>query len=186
MAIRNTLLGGTDWPHGAAAKAIDLNDTFDAVIDWVPIETLSPSGVSTITTTGTLDVYDQYLLVIHNLLGGEATERNIQIRFNGDTGNNYSYQESNATLTTGASASRIASVKSTVYINGTVLIGGKTPAVASGVLSLISNCPSAGNSHPTYLTGLWAGGNDTQITSITILPSSSTITGTIKVYGRNF
>lgn len=29
MAIKNTLLGGTDWELGAALVSQDLNDTFD-------------------------------------------------------------------------------------------------------------------------------------------------------------
>jgi len=35
MAIKNNLLGGTDWASGELAKAEDLNDTFDASIDSV-------------------------------------------------------------------------------------------------------------------------------------------------------
>jgi len=31
MAIKNTLLGGTDWIDGEVLYAADLNDTFDEV-----------------------------------------------------------------------------------------------------------------------------------------------------------
>ena len=31
MAVKNTLLGGTDWADGESVMAEDLNDTFDAL-----------------------------------------------------------------------------------------------------------------------------------------------------------
>lgn len=36
MAIKNTNLGGTDWPAGQNLLRVDLNDTFDAFFDLFP------------------------------------------------------------------------------------------------------------------------------------------------------
>jgi hypothetical protein len=51
MAIRNTLLGGTDWSDGQVLIAEDLNDTMDAVAGAIRIKTYTSSSASTSSAT---------------------------------------------------------------------------------------------------------------------------------------
>ena len=54
MSIRNTLLGGTDWPDGAVVTAADLNDTFDEVITVaLMVDTQTDASEYTVTSSST-------------------------------------------------------------------------------------------------------------------------------------
>jgi len=146
---------------------------------WTHIETLSPSAASSVTTTGTITVYEEYLVTMQ-ITSSAAT--NLQMRFNGDTGSNYAY----TTITgvgTGQSVVTCGDTTTTANMMGYFRIAGITKATASGVLCANLLFGAAGTN--AGVQGQWAGGNATQITSITWFPGSGTITGVIRVYGRN-
>lgn len=155
--------------------------------EWTAIETLSPSAVTTITTSA-LPVYDMYKLVLN--LSPSATD-NINIRLNGDSGATQYYNM--GVVSTGVSTGNGSSCvimtvgANTDKIQGEILIGGKSPAVASGKVGISINVGCGANTNAVMFAGSYKAGNATQISSATIFSSGGvvTITGKIVVYGRN-
>lgn len=160
----------------------DLGD----VEKWALIETLSPSGVASISSTGTLKVYDEYKIIISDLLLAENGYINLSM--NSDSGNNYQiFYFDTTTLTYAGSQSSIKLMYGgTLHpINIEIVMNGKTPAVASGCIT--ANIVASGSfNHIQGLGGVWIGGNATQLTSISIVASGTTISsGKVQIFGRN-
>lgn len=153
---------------------------------WELLETLNPSAVNTITTTGTIQVCAFYKVVFKEVFGSAVQE--FRLRLNADAGNNYDgiyiqgaglVEDINNTMIT------LCSMRPTeIPVTGEVLIEGKTQAVANGELSILNNSAGGINGAIIGLRGMWAGGNATQVTSINF-SANNNFTGTIEVYGRN-
>jgi hypothetical protein len=195
MTVRTTTLGGSDWVDGETLTAADLNDTVEdmgaqtteyEVAKWNLIETLSPSAATTITSTGTLPVYDEYKVRVKlSIPTFSGSPENLLLQLNGDTGSNYYTMAQDGG---GTNASFLLAAVNTTQnmIYGEVALLGKTAAVSSGTLPIVINM--IGTANYCRLGGHWIGGNATQITSMTFLRGGSlfTFTGSIKIYGRNF
>jgi len=162
------------------------NGTPSAQVDWTWIQTLSPSAASSATTTGTLPVYDMYM-IRGFLIINQAGEANILARINGDTGANYyNTYWNNLTPTTGAGESsvRVGTSRETRRTLFEIKLSGKTPATAGSFITVNGFSGTEGGSS-VLIGSEWQGGNAVQVTSLTFLPSASTMTGKIEIFGRN-
>lgn len=160
-------------------------DTVDETPKWVLLETLSPSGVSTVTSSA-LAAYDQYLLIFNNFISTSAAGDLILIRFNGDTGNNYTYQIANAAVQVAQTGILIFYAIDQNRVSGEIHITGVTGTQIDGKLGVRSMIASSGGAAFPF-GGEWQGGNATQISTMTIYSSGSTnFSGAIKIYGRSF
>ena len=182
------VLGASIETAELTAGSVTYDKLGSDVYAWEHIETLSPSGVATITTSGTLPVYEEYLLVIRNLQTNAVSDLNIQ--FNGDTAGNYYYENIINLTPTYSSAQNqavIANFNTNQNVSGQVILNGKTSDVTNGRLDFRCSVGGSfgGAGHDIGLIGSWKGGNDTQLTSITIFSGSNFAGGDIEVFGRN-
>lgn len=211
MSVKVTAWGGTDWIDGDILTATDLIGTLTAtgkadastievsssklqikesnIPIWHLIETLSPSTASTITTTGTLTAYDEYMVQFNLTRDDAGATDNLLLRINADTGSNYTDKYINGTTNTSTGPNTsgfVCTMTNTHRVRGKIIYCGKTAAHASGTLAYRNEVISTGTGI-VVLYGFWAGGNNTQITSLTFLRNGAALTfsGTIKVYGRN-
>jgi len=152
---------------------------------WTFIETLSPSASSGITSS-TLPVYDEYLVIVDKLESSAATA-DLNFRLNADTGNNYGYQGFTTTAIaydTGQSSIKLTGMNNVGYAAVQLFIQGLTHNDAVGLLGVIVSSSSLGTGF-RGCAGYWAGGNATQVASLTFFPSTGTITGQIQIFGRD-
>jgi hypothetical protein len=153
---------------------------------WAHIETLNPSDVSTISSTGTLPVYDNYKLIL-NINGESSNTDNMRLQFNGDTGTNYRVLYlNNTTITVGTSQPNIiiGSHNEQEHTYGEIFFKGITPTHANGRIDTQINY-SAFPGAIKGLSGDWDGGSATQLTSMTFLSSTYNFSGTIEIFGRD-
>ena len=151
---------------------------------WTKLETLKPSAASS-ATTGTLTAYDEYL-VYFQLRG--STQATLQLQLNGDTGTNYAERYINDSETISVASSQnevlIVTIDSAFPGTGILLIQGVTAAVASGEGAI--SISASGRNNDVGIEGRWQGGNATQVSTITLKPSTGNFTGNISVFGRNY
>ena len=73
MVVRNTKLGGTDWPYGLSpVKAVDMNDTFNMIPKLLDVDTTATTWTTTDTT------YKQLV----SLSSGAITNNKILVQIN--------------------------------------------------------------------------------------------------------
>ena len=165
-----------------AGGAIQINTP--SVCVWQKIEVLSPSAATTITS-GTLTVYDEYMVV--GWINGSNANSTFSMRINGDTGTNYDALWVNSTtntLTSGANEAIIGAFATTQTTYFKSYIAGKSRAVASGKVGIFTNVCAASLYHGH--SAAWTGGNATQVSTLTFKnDAAGTFTGTIEIYGRN-
>lgn len=151
---------------------------------WNYITKMTPSAAASVTSS-TLTAYDEYMIRTTNLVMSAGAY--IQGQLNGDTGNNYrqTYLFTAAVQDQSSQPNfAIGGASTTDPASFIIQLTGKSPAVASGkVTGVINACyigsPLAG------LSFTWTAGNAVQVTTITLLTSTGTMTGTIEVFGRN-
>ncbi len=147
---------------------------------WTLYETLSPSGVATVSTS-TLDVHDLWMVIIDLTMTDDA-ETNLLMRLNGDSGANY-YRRyiDNTTITTGTSTSLIlGSGLDDAPITGIVYVGGKSRGDAGNVMIL--GGVIGWSTYNMQLNGRYDSAAD--ITTMTFL--GPTFTGKIKIYYMDY
>ena len=148
---------------------------------WRLIGSASPSGVATITVTiAAHDLIKVYFKVTHSNAAGI-----MRLRLNEETGNLYGYRQVDGTTISVAAAQ--TSIPLVEHANleatgGMLLISGKAVNSDKGV-----GFVSIGNAHSDVmlLNGRLDGDSD-NLTKITLFDSSSTFTGKVQVYGKNF
>jgi hypothetical protein len=161
-------------------------EKLDDVNAWKLLDTLTYSNESS-KTTDTLDAYDEYLILCswQNVLSA----RQIGLRINGDTGNNYTaiYYDDVTPTKAVTSNSPMCRTSTTTDSFCALSIQGKTPAVSSGVLTgyYIGSMGSVASGRYHGISVAWSGGNDVQITDFTIFSGDGNFSGTVKIYGRN-
>lgn len=149
----------------------------------VHLESLSPAGDASVTSSA-LDAYDEY--IVRFALTGSAA-LNLLMQINEDTGANYERFWIDATgnnFSSGQTSMYVGRTDAAYVAIGEIRIAGKTAAAASGKLGVVISTMSEDGA--TYAQGgSWTGGNDTQVSKITVAAQSGTITGTVEIFGRN-
>lgn len=112
------------------------------------------------------------------------------MRINGDTGMSYHFLWSNnvtLTASTGQTSYQVGVATSLSDLYGIIKIEGITRAIANGKLSItgVTLDGLSGSGIGPTIGGHWQGGNATQITGLTFLVSSGTVTGTFEIWGRD-
>jgi len=152
---------------------------------WRLLETLNPSGVASITS-GTLTACSVYKVDFQDMTA-DASNSNLLLRFNGDTGVNYdhTYISAGAVVTGGGATSMlIGSLSSTglTFRNcGQLIINGKTKTIASGRINVAG---IVGDVRANGLVGSWIGGSAVQVSTMTFLAGAGNMTGKIRIYGK--
>lgn len=156
--------------------------TTNSINPWQYIETMTFSGVSTLTSS-TLPVYDEYLVEIEELSG--TTTGTINLRINGISTNSYQnhYSSSGTLVFTTNQSAVLGNIQSTSKAQGFVRFNGLSPAVTSGRISFVIGVN--GDSTIGSLGSSLTIGNAVQVSTITIL-QAGTMTGTVQIYGRNY
>jgi hypothetical protein len=147
----------------------------------VLLETLSPSAVSSVTS-GTLTAYDLYI-VYFELVNNKATPEYTSMYFNGDTtAANYLIDYQNATIVNNDPNNLInlGSSDSTSSYVGQAIIG-RSPKGSLNIHGVSVQCSYPAGIHGT--SGRYKSASD--ISTISIKAQTSTITGKIRIYGRN-
>ena len=164
--------------------SISTNYVHPDMAQWTHIETITYSASATETSTA-LSGYDEYLVIIE-LIASAANW--VQMRVNGDSSAIYDIKK----LTAVAVASNANQTQwqltrgtTTQPSYGIVTITGTAPTVASGELAMRANLSGLTTSDNTVL-GHVAVGSAVTLSSITILASAGTLTGTVKIYGRTW
>jgi hypothetical protein len=151
------------------------------------LDTLSLSGAS--TTSATFSSAYKYLILYVKQMYGSTTNA-LNMRLNGDSGNNYAFQ----LFTAGGSDTATATNKiriATMSTNSATLE--RTYAIVqlwrpsdTDVVYVNSNQTCNSSTNPEFQTSIGLYDNSAAITSITILPGAGTMTaGTVYIYGGN-
>ncbi len=153
---------------------------------WTFIEKVTAPGSAASVTSSALTVYDEYMAILNI-----ETDANISIQFNSDTGGNYfaTYID-NVTVTVAGSTTSIyvGSASSVDVCIAEVHVKGISKAVANGrvAVSIIPSGQIGAGGKMDGLCGSWAGGNATQVSTMTFLVNTGNILGSIEIYGRNY
>lgn len=147
------------------------------------LETLSPSGVATISTAGTLKAFDEYVIDIETIQGADGDE--FRMRINADsTASHYESVYVNSTpalaKTGGETSAYVGELHTRHCLTGQLNINGISGVHADGRCGIAMHV--ANSVVDRGLHAWWNGGNATQITSFTFLGGSN-FTGKIRVYG---
>lgn len=155
------------------------------------LQTLSPSGVNSVTSNSLPQSYTHLMIVLDLTL----TAGLLQMRFNGDTGARYAFS---AATQTGATAGSLSSTGATIFQlnpSGQLIVGGNltlprysVSQVHHRLMGVLSNSGTLPTVAPLMISfaGLYAPSAAAAITTITIFGSSTnTITGTISIYGMS-
>ncbi len=153
---------------------------------YEPIASASPSAAANVEFTSISGSFTDLVLVYH--LTHSVGNEDIWLRYNSDTGSNYS-----ATILSGtgsAAQSARLSNQNKALLDYNAIPG--TSAYAMGVVQIMSY--SNANVFTTALSGaaragtgvdrvvsLWR--NTNAVTTVTLLPGAGTITGTVNLYG---
>ena len=165
------LYDGSDWNGVGGAGGFD----------WTWVEDMTYAGETT-KTTATLPVYDEYMMLFTGITGGADT----YVRVNGITGSDYfflffdgggMYEQTNVHWRTGRASS-------TASIYGRLMIQGHSPDQSNAKIGCRGMVMGAMGSQD-FLSGNVTIGQDTQVSTLTYY-SGSAMTGTVRVYGRNF
>ena len=156
------------------------------------IETLSPSGVASVTTASIAGTYKHLLLVVKGVYA--STNTDFYLRMNGDTGNNYTYSRVNITATPAFTGS-VTSATSEIRFSDIANVTGYNQVVSGyfWIYRYPDTDHTFGNGgfiaedgvrKATYINGLY--NNSAAITTLTLGVLSGTMTdGDIWVYGVN-
>lgn len=182
MALNNPELPSQ---AGQAGKVLTTNGSIvswgAASGEWSLIETLSPSASSSVTTAASFSGYT-WLKVRFRLEASSASETELGMRMNGDSGLTYTTTNGAGTSTGITGQLLIGALRNTYASMGEVIMARTTPAIASGILGVHIMTGFIGTYFPVF--GQWQGGNNTSITSLTFRTGAGTMTGTIEVWGR--
>ena len=185
--ILGSKLGNTIETAELTANSVTYAKLGD-VHKWELLETLEPSGVTTITSTGTLTAYTRYKVIFY-LTTPEATNvENVSIRFNADATAIYSNQYIAGTTVTNVQNTnqiRVSTMFDRYPAIGNIEFNGVSPAHANGEIQVTgSGSTSAGATYShKFMAGEYTIGNAQQITSITMISDQDGMTGTIQIYG---
>lgn len=161
------------------------------------LQTLSPSGVTTITSSSIAGTYTNLLVVGHRLrIDNTSVSDYLAIRFNSDTGSNY--QSGYVGYREGAAASTVSSTATRMDLGDRILAESTRGAANSGSFSiLIPNYASSdvqkfmsgtsmGNNSVFATHGHWS--SSSAITTLTFfsINAYNFLSGcTIRIYGVN-
>lgn len=173
---------------GSSNQVLTVDSTEATGLKWAAPQlgtinyTLLNAG-GTATTSGqtvTINVgsYAFYFLWLDQV-GTDTASAIINLRLNGDTGNNYYYGGNS--LGNGVSSFRLGAMSSTVTtdISGGVLITGGN---GTGIKSIQNMAKGATSTQDTYTSGYWAG--SAAVTSISLFTSGTAFDeGTVYIYG---
>lgn len=174
---------------GLSASAYGLFAPSLSLTSYESIQTASPSGSSTFDFTTIPSTYKH--LQIRYATKGTSNGTGIRVRFNGDTGTNYfvHYLYGN-----GASPLTTSQVTTTSGVIGEVTT--TTDVQSAGVIDILEYTSTNktktvrtlfgydnNGSGAMYLNSVLWNATPAAITSITIFPSSGTITGSFALYG---
>ena len=194
MAIKNTGLGGSDWVDGEILFAVDQNDTFDATTTnttthknnhehWELLETMTYSADAT-KTSGTLTAKAEYKAQLNLACTASGT---ASLQFNGITSNSYIRLVINGATPAVESSQPsivVCATDSVTTLVGELIFNGVSSATANGEINVAINV----SKRPGGTNGIGGAlniGNAVQVTTMTLLVNSGTLTGTIKIYGRD-
>jgi hypothetical protein len=150
------------------------------------------------TTISSLSGYDQFLILVSSA-SSSSSNVDYTIRFNSDTGSNYSYYGAQGRATTNYESANIhTAMQGASQTSFLVSTGSNDATSASSVGMLVSGGNTAGvkvvesvggatggggvNHYSRWFKGIW--NNSSVISSISIISSAGTFdTGTIFIYG---
>ncbi len=150
---------------------------------WILAETLSPSGVGTITSS-VLAVHDLWMVAL-TLAITKETETQLRLVLNEDTGNNYVCRYADNTtlvVATATSFMRLGSSFDNEPLMGVFYVGGKSLGVTGNVV--VSGGVAGANAFDYLLNGVYASAAD--ITKFTFSVSGETMTGKIKLFYMDY
>ncbi len=150
---------------------------------WILAETLSPSGVATITSS-TLAVHDLWMVALTLTLTKDS-ETQLRLQLNEDTGSNYVCRYAdNTTLVVATSTTfmRLGSSYDNEPLMGVFYVGGKSLGVTGNVL--VSGGVAGSNAFDYLLNGRYSASAD--ITKFTFSVSGETMTGKIKLFYMDY
>lgn len=153
---------------------------------WKILSTLTFAGDTT-KTTAPLQTFKMYMIVFNGFVG-DATNHFL-LRFNGDTAANYASTTINGTTITQTLSQTSIDLglgTNDDAMTAVLYVQGKTASQASGrvqVYGMLGLAPWDAQARQS-LGGTWAGGNGTQITTMTVL-TAGVATGTVRIYGRD-
>jgi len=150
------------------------------------------------TTISSIGGYDQFLILVSS---GSSSSANVDytIRFNSDTGSNYSYYGAQGRATTNYESANIhTAMQGVSQTSFLVSTGSNDTGSASSIGMFVSGANTAGvkiidstagatanggvNHYSRFIKGVW--NNSSVISSISIIASAGTFdTGTIFIYG---
>lgn len=149
---------------------------------------LASQTVTNNETISGLDAYDYYVVIMKNITSDSGVN-SYNLQFNSDAGGNYSGLETTGTTWATYSGRALMSgipVGATGNGTGIFFIDGITKATASGLAHISMAC-SGGEvgTRPMGLSASWAGGNATQISSITFARwgGTSNMSADVEIYG---
>lgn len=175
-----------------SAEATGLKWAAAAAGGMTLIETLSPSGVASVTTASIAGTYKHLLLVVKGVYA--STNTDFYLRMNGDSGNNYTYSRVNITATP-AFTGTVTSATSEIRFSDIANVTGYNQVVSGyfWIYRYPDTDHTFGNGgfiaedgvrKATYINGLY--NNSAAITTLTLGVLSGTMTdGDIWVYGVN-
>ena len=168
-----TLTDGSETAlHSHAAGAI-----------WTLLETLSPSAVTTISSS-TLDVHDLWMVIV-DLIMTDNSERTFSVRLNGDSGSNYWYRNLDSTSILIQNATTILALGTSLDnypLLGCVFIGGKS----KGDDGFVGAWGGVTGRHDYDLMTNGGYNAAADITSMTFLIAAETFTGKIKIFYMDY
>lgn len=138
--------------------------------NWQLLQTLSPSGVNTITSSASLSGYKTIMCTFSLTC---AVADRARFYFNGDTGNNYSSVVFNGT----ASATLTTAIE-TRAANSTTLQTGNAIIYYANIAApkVVDICSNSAVGKASWLTA-------SALSSITFITNAENFDGTIKIYG---
>ena len=151
---------------------------------WTLFETLSPSGVSTISTS-TLDVHDLWMVIIDITMTNDS-ETKLGLRLNGVSANRYRFLHANGSvLTTQGNTAQLVlgSGDDDEPLTGIVHIRGKTGGDGAAI-TVFGGVGGLGGAFDFMFFGSHDADTPADITSMTFL--TPTMTGKIKIYYMDY
>ncbi len=148
---------------------------------WTLLETLSPVGVETISSSA-LTAYDMFMVLFHIEMTDAAY---LKMRLNGDSGDNYGYRTvSDTAIANALGEAQILVVEEQVNIRGGMGVLYLPGTGGASRVPIAAAIAPADTAQLALLSGRYEA--SVNITSFTFLSTPADMTGKFEIYGMNF